>query len=193
VLFHAGASAVSIALIQLVRFASSETQIFVTAGSAEKIAFCENLGATKGFNYHHGAAEWVEGITAATDGRGVDVIVDFIGRPYAQGNLEVVAMDGRMVQLASMGGGKLAEGVDIGLLEKKRVRWEGSRLRSRELAYQRRLRDGFERVCGVGMRGFVEGRLKVVVERVFSWKEVREAQELMEGSKTMGKIICVVD
>ncbi|KAH6705415.1 hypothetical protein BKA61DRAFT_739790 [Leptodontidium sp. MPI-SDFR-AT-0119] len=187
VLWHAGASSVSIAGIQLAR-ANGAGKIFVTAGSDEKVEFCKTLGATAGFNYHN--EDWVKGILAATDGHGVDVIVDFIGGDYSQGNFEVAAMDGRIVQLASLGGSKLGAGLDIGLLENKRLRWEGSRLRSRELGYQSRLRD---LLVEFALPRFVDGTFKVPVEKVFSWKDIRQAHELMESNQSKGKIICYVD
>jgi len=96
----------------------------VTASSQSKIDFCVSLGATAGFNYQ--TTDWVSSTLSATDGHGVDVIVDFIGKNYAQKNFEAAARDGRIVQLASMSGSKLDTGLDIGLLENKRLRWEGS-------------------------------------------------------------------
>ncbi|KAK0105512.1 hypothetical protein ONS95_004127 [Cadophora gregata] len=187
VLWHAGASSVSIAGIQLAR-ANGASKIFVTAGSDEKVEFCKTLGATAGFNYH--TQNWVSGIKAATDGHGVDVIVDFIGGSYSQGNLEVAAMDGRIVQLASLGGSKLGAGLDIGLLENKRLRWEGSRLRSRGLDYQSRLRD---LLVEFAVPRFVDGTFQVPVEKVFSWRDIQEAHELMESNQSKGKIICSVE
>ncbi|KAJ8064595.1 hypothetical protein OCU04_006924 [Sclerotinia nivalis] len=81
ILWHAGASTVSIAGIQLSK-AAGANKILVTAGSDEKIAFCKSLGATHGFNYH--TENWIQGVLDATDGHGADVIVDFIGKNYAQ-------------------------------------------------------------------------------------------------------------
>ncbi|KAL8653800.1 MAG: hypothetical protein Q9226_003700 [Calogaya cf. arnoldii] len=139
ILWHAGASSVSIAGIQLSAH-DSASQIFVTAGSQSKIDFCvQELGATAGFNYH--TQDWTKEILAATDGKGVDIIVDFVGATYFQGNLDAVAMDGRIVHLGAMGGTKVPEGTDIGAFVRKRVRFEGSSLRSRDEGYQGRLRD----------------------------------------------------
>ena len=187
VLWHAGASAVSIAGIQLAK-AAGANKIFVTAGSDDKVEFCVSLGATAGFNYHK--EDWVSGILSATDGHGVDVIVDFIGKNYSQGNFEAAAMDGRIVQLASLSGSKLEAGLDIGLLENKRMRWEGSRLRSRDLEYQKKLRD---LLAERALPKFVDGTFKIVIEREFSWKQIQEAHELMESNQSKGKIICNVD
>jgi len=187
VLFHAGASAVSIAGIQLALSAGASA-VFVTAGSDSKVSFCvSTLGATAGFNYH--TSDWVSSILDLTHGHGIDVTVDFIGANYAQKNLEVAAMDGRIVQLASLSG-HIVQELDLGLLEQKRIRWEGSRLRSRELEYQGRLRD---LLVERALPGFVDGRLRVEIERVFGWGEIREAHKLMESNQSRGKIICKVE
>lgn len=187
VLFHAGASSVSIAGIQLAK-AAGASYIFITAGSDDKVQFCEELGATKGFNYHKD--DWVKEILDKTDGHGVDVIVDFIGKNYSQKNFEVAAMDGRIVQLASLSGSRLDAGLDIGLLENKRLRWEGSRLRSRDLDYQNKLRD---LLVEFALPKFVAGTFQVPIERVFDWKDIQKAHELMESNQSKGKIICIVD
>lgn len=158
----------------------------MTAGSDDKIKFCEELGATKGFNYHK--EDWVEGIQAADD-HGVDVIVDFIGKNYSQGNFEVAAIDGRIVQLASLSGSKLEAGLDIRLLENKRLRWEGSRLRSRDLDYQQKLRD---LLVEFALPKFIDGTFQVPIEKVFDWKDIQEAHALMESNQSKGKIICIV-
>jgi len=187
VLWHAGASAVSIAGIQLARSAGAG-KIFVTAGSDSKIEFCKSLGADEGFNYN--TQDWVKGILKATNGYGADVIIDFIGKNYAQGNFEVAAIDGRITQLASLSGNLLNEGLDIDLLENKRLRWEGSRLRSRDLEYQRKLRD---LLVEHALPKFMDGSFHVPVERVFSWRNIRDAQALMESNQSKGKIICTID
>lgn len=187
VLFHAGASSVSIAGIQLAQAAGAKA-VFVTAGSDEKIKFCEQeLGATKGFNYH--TTDWVKGIHDATDNYGVDVIIDFIGGDYAQKNFKVAAMDARIVQLASMGGSTVSD-LDIGLLVGKRLRWEGSTLRSRNLEYQGRLRD---LLVETALPKFVDGTFKVQIDKIFNWKDIQAAHTWMESNTSKGKIICMVE
>jgi len=119
----------------------------------------------------------------------VDVIVDFIGQNYLAGNLAAAAMDGRIVQLASMSGSKLKADTDYSPLENKRLKWEGSRLRSRDVKYQEKLRDMLvEKV----LPGFEHGKFKVFVEKVFDWKDIQDAHRLMESNQTKGKIICLV-
>lgn len=187
VLWHAGASSVSIAGIQLAK-AAGASAIYVTAGSDEKIAFCVNeLGATAGFNYR--TQDWADELSKATNGRGVDVIVDYIGAGYFQDNLKSAALDGRIVNLAFLGGVKVEGGVDISYFLRKRVRYEGSTLRSRDEGYQRKLRDT---VVENALEKLRSGEFKVFVEKVFKFEDVVEAHKLMESNQTKGKIICTI-
>ncbi|KAL4803822.1 hypothetical protein BDV18DRAFT_144498 [Aspergillus unguis] len=187
VLWHAGASAVSIAGIQLAK-AAGASAIYVTAGSDEKIAFCvDKLGATAGFNYR--TQNWAEELAKATGGKGVDVIVDFIGAGYFQDNLKSAAMDGRIVNLAFLGGVKVQGEVDISYFLRKRVRYEGSTLRSRDEAYQRKLRD---MVVENALDKLKSGEFKVFVEKVFKFEDVVDAHKLMESNQTKGKIVCTI-
>jgi len=172
VLWHAGASSVSIAGIQLSKEAGAGT-IYVTASSQEKIDFCVSLGATAGFSYK--TQDWANEILKVTEGKGVDVVVDFIGGTYFQGNLDVAARDGRVVHLGAMGGTKLPGEVDIGAFVRKRVRFEGSSLRSRGEEYQGKLRDRLEGYLG----RFEDGTFKIYVEKVFPWEEVVEAHKFV--------------
>jgi len=186
ILWHAGASSVSISGIQLSKISGAST-IYVTAGSQEKIDFCvKELGATAGFNYK--TQDWAKEILAATDYKGVDLIIDFVGQNYFQGNLDVAARDGHIVNLGAMSGTKLPAGVDIGAFLRKRVRFEGSSLRSRDPEYQGRLRDKLEEY----LPQFEDGTFKVFVEKVLPWEQIVEAHELMETNATKGKIICTI-
>ncbi|KAL5045885.1 hypothetical protein BDW71DRAFT_182976 [Aspergillus fruticulosus] len=186
VLWHAGASSVSIAGIQLAK-AAGASAIYITAGSDEKISFCvDKLGATAGFNYR--TQNWAEELSKATNGRGVDVIVDYIGAGYFQDNLKSAALDGRIVNLAFLGGIKV-ENVDISYFLRKRVRYEGSTLRSRDEGYQRKLRDMLVENALEKLRS---GEFKVFVEKVFKFENVVEAHKLMESNQTKGKIICTI-
>lgn len=188
ILWHAGASSVSIAGIQLSR-AEGAAAVYVTAGSKEKIDFCVGgLGATKGFNYH--TDDWAKEIVEETGGRGVDVVIDYIGQNYFQGNLSVAARDGHIVSLAFMSGSKLPAGVDISPFLFKRLRWEGSSLRSRDDVYQGKLRDTLVEHALPKMKS---GEFKIPVERVLPWEEVVQAHQLMESNQSKGKIICRID
>lgn len=187
ILWHAGASSVSIAGIQLSKIGGASA-IYVTAGSDEKVDFCvKELGATAGFNYK--TQDWSKEILAATDGKGVDLIIDFIGPDYFQGNLNAAARDGHIVNLGFLSGTKLPAGVDIGQFVIKRLRYEGSSLRSRDAEYQGRLRDKLEGY----LEQFEDGTFRIYVDKVLPWEEIVEAHELMERNVTKGKIICTID
>ena len=188
ILWHAGASSVSIAGIQLAKD-DGASAIYVTAGSQDKINFCvDELGATAGFNYH--TQDWSKEVLKATDGKGVDVIIDFVGQSYFQGNLDAAARDGHIVNLGFLSGTKLPAGVDIGAFVMKRLTFQGSSLRSRDEDYQGKLRNMLEEHTVPKMK---DGTFKVPVDKVFSWKEIVKAHQLMETNATKGKIICTVD
>lgn len=190
ILWHAGASGVSIAGIQLAR-AAGAGEIFATAGSAEKCAFIESqLGATAAFNYRDGDGDgdWAEAVLQRTGGRGVDLIVDFVGASYFEKNLRAVARDGRIVLLGFLGGSVL-QNADIGPVLYKRVRVEGSALRSRDPEYQGRLRDKLEEY----LPRFEDGTFKLFIDKVLPFERVVEAHKLLEANTTKGKIICTVD
>jgi NADPH:quinone reductase-like Zn-dependent oxidoreductase len=102
ILWHAGASSISIAGVQL-SVASGAKATYITTSSQEKIDFCEQiLGATKGFNYKE--EDFSKAVLDATGGQGVDIIIDFVGASHFQQNLDSLAKDGTMVALASMSG-----------------------------------------------------------------------------------------
>ncbi|KAI0445337.1 zinc-binding alcohol dehydrogenase domain-containing protein 2 [Xylaria telfairii] len=187
VLWHAGASGVSIAGIQL-SLAAGASAVYATAGTDEKCRFIESeLGATKAFNYRSTDKDWAQGILEATGGKGVDLIVDFVGASYFQKNMAAAAQDARWVILGLMGGSKL-EDVDIGMLLFKRIRVEGSTLRSRDPEYQGKLKDRLAEY----IPNFESGKLKVRVDSVFAMDDIIKAHELMEKNVTTGKIICTV-
>ncbi|PYH97740.1 quinone oxidoreductase [Aspergillus ellipticus CBS 707.79] len=188
VLWHAGASSVSIAGVQLAKI-DNASAVYVTAGSEEKIDFCvRELGATAGFNYKD--QDWASEILKATNGRGVDIIVDFVGAAHFQGNLDVAAQDAHIVQLGQMSGSILSEKVDISGLLRKRLRFEGSTLRSRDEGYQRKLRD---LLVEHALPKFNDQTFKIFIEKVFPFENIAEAHRLLESNQTKGKIICTIN
>ncbi|KAI9666634.1 MAG: hypothetical protein M1821_004570 [Bathelium mastoideum] len=190
VLWHAGASAVSIAGIQL-SVADGAKAVYATTRSEEKCRFCETeLGATQAFNAGEGAEPWDQQVLKATQGKGVDLIVDFMGAGYFGQNLNAAALDGHIVNLGMLTGSKMAGGEDISAFVRKRLRFEGSGLRSRDETYQGKLRD---QLVDHALPKFKDGTFKVLVDKVFPWEEIQEAHQLMESNKTKGKIICKID
>ncbi|CAK7198728.1 hypothetical protein SEUCBS139899_001392 [Sporothrix eucalyptigena] len=185
-LWHAGASGVSIAGIQLSLLAGAPA-VYATAGTDDKCAFLVGeIGAKAAFNYKK--SNWADEVLAATGKRGVDFIVDFIGANYFQQNLDAAALDAHIVVLALMGGAELPQGINISAILRKRLRIEGSGLRSRDPEYQERLRDRLTEV----LPHFQSGELKLFVDKVLPWTEIRQAHEYMEKNVSMGKIICTI-
>ncbi|RMZ88905.1 hypothetical protein DV736_g3863, partial [Chaetothyriales sp. CBS 134916] len=188
VLWHAGASSVSIAGIQLC-VGDGAKAVYVTASSQEKIDFCKSLGATAGFSYKSDTP-WDKQLLEYTNGYGADLIIDFVGGSYFSQNLEAAAKDGRIVNLAGLGGTTIPAGTDIGRFLRKRLRYEGSSLRSRDENYQRKLRNT---LVEHALPRFINGKFKVIVEKVFKMEEIKEAHDLMATNMTKGKLICTVD
>ena len=117
-------------------------------------------------------------------------MIDYTGASYFQGNLDVIARDGRIVLLALLGGAILPEKVNISAFLRKRARFEGSTLRSRDVAYQTNLRDLFVKYV---LPGLLDGTFKHHTDKVFKWEEVQKAHDVLERNETMGKVICVID
>lgn len=185
ILWHAGASGVSIAGIQLSHVAGASA-VFATAGSQEKCDFLTSkLGATAAFNYK--TQDWAAEIKQKTGGKGVDYIVDFVGGDYFQKNLDVAARDARIVLLGTLSGGKVPN-ADISMILYKRIRIEGSTLRSRDEDYQGKLRDKLETY----VPDFENGEFKIIIDKVMPWEEIQEAHRHMEAAKNSGKIVCTI-
>jgi len=190
-LIHAGASGVGIAAIQLARVYGKAKTVFTTASSKEKLEFLLSMpnGATHAANYK--TDNWPEEVKKATDGKGVDVIVDFVGKTHWNGNIEAMAMDGRMVMLSFLSGGEVPN-VNLVPILYKRLRIQGSTLRSRSLAYQADLIQRFaaDIVADItGEKG--NGEIRTYIHKVYGWNEtdVQAAHREMEGNSNTGKII----
>jgi NADPH:quinone reductase-like Zn-dependent oxidoreductase len=181
VLIHAGASGVGTAAIQLVREAGGSS--LVTAGSPEKIARCVALGARAGWNYKDGPfASWV---AEQTVWHGVDIVLDFVGAPYFEQNLEALAVDGTMVVIGTLGGADVGK-FSLRTLMSKRLRIAGAGLRSMDAAKKIRLTGHF---ANFALPRFADGRLVPIVDTVFDWREVGDAHLQMESNANVGKIV----
>lgn len=186
ILWHAGASSVSLAGVQLSK-AHGASAIYTTVGSEEKAELVKSLGATEAWNYSK--VDWAKEVDQVTGGKGVDIIIDFIGPDYFQRNLNSVALDGQIVIVGLLSGTEIPAGVDISAFVRRRIRVEGSRLRSRPIEYQKRLRDLFVKEA---LPKLQEGEFKVPIERIFDWKDIEHAHQMMESNKNKGKIVCKV-
>jgi putative PIG3 family NAD(P)H quinone oxidoreductase len=181
VLIHAGGSGVGTAAIQLVREAGGIP--LVTAGSTEKIARCAALGAIAGWNYKDGPfAPW---IMEQTGGRGVDIVLDFVGAPYFEQNLEALAVDGTMVVIGTLGGADVGK-FSLRTLMSKRLLIAGAGLRSMDTARKIRLTGHF---ANFALPRFADGRIVPIVDSVFDWRDVGDAHLRMESNANIGKIV----
>ncbi|BAU26661.1 putative PIG3 family NAD(P)H quinone oxidoreductase [Aneurinibacillus soli] len=181
VLIHAGASGVGTAAIQLVREAGATA--IVTAGSEEKLATCRKLGASTLINYKDGP--FLDAVKEATDGKGVNIILDFIGASYWEQNIKSLAVDGRLVIIGTMGGAK-AGAINLGLLLSRRLQVIGTALRSQPVEKKLALTQEF---CEFALPRFQDGRLVPVIDSTWDWTQVNEAHAHMEQNKNTGKII----
>ena len=183
VLIHAGASGVGTAAIQLVRKAGAYP--YITA-SAPKHALCRDLGAEVTIDYT--ADDFAERMGTVTDGEGVDIILDFIGAPYFHQNVACLALDGRIVQLATLGGSTV-EQVSLRDLMATRAQLLASTLRSRRLDYKIQLT---QEVVSDVLPGFGDGTLRPVIDSTYDWTDVAAAHRRMENNENAGKIVLKV-
>ncbi|PYH89950.1 quinone oxidoreductase putative [Aspergillus ellipticus CBS 707.79] len=186
VLIHAGASGVGQSAIQVAKVGGA-SQIFTTAGSDQKCELCRSLGADFAVNYR--AEDFADVVKRETNGRGVDLIIDLVGRDYFHRNTAAAAMDSRMVLVAALSGSKVDD-FDLRALLNKRIWLLATTLRTRDADYQGKLRDLF---CQKILPHIKAGEVKTTVDKVYPWTAVAEAHKRLESNVNAGKIICVVE
>ncbi|MEM9984278.1 MAG: NAD(P)H-quinone oxidoreductase [Bacteroidota bacterium] len=183
VLVHAGASGVGTAAIQLANLLG--TEVYVTA-SAPKHALCLELGASLAIDYRQD--DFVQVLSSRSREGGPDLILDFVAAPYFQANLELLGLDGRLVMLALLGGGKLTQ-ANLAPILRKRLRIMGSTLRNRTLTYKKELTQAFWEFA---WPYFQNGKLKPVIHQTLAWTDIAEAHRTIEANQNAGKIILSV-
>jgi NADPH:quinone reductase-like Zn-dependent oxidoreductase len=184
VLIHGGTSGIGTAAVQLAA-AFGAKAVFATAGSAEKARACEKLGATRGIDYKN--EDFVAVIKTDTQGYGIDVTLDMVAGSYVQRNLDIAAMEGRVVTISMLGGSR-AE-INLATVLPKRLTLTGSTLRARTVAQKAEVAQGIlKNVWPL----FESGRVKPVIFETFPLAEASEAHRLMESSRHIGKIVLTV-
>ncbi len=179
-LVHGGTSGIGITAIQMA--SAFGARVLATAGSAEKCAACVELGAAQGINYKE--TDFVEAVREATNGKGADVILDMVGGDYVARNLKACAADGRIVQIAFLGGSKVT--LDLMALMRNRITLTGSTLRPREVAFKAAIaRNLREKVWPL----IEQGRIRPVIDSVFPLADAAKAHARMESSAHIGKIV----
>lgn len=183
ILIHGGTSGIGTTAIQLAK--AFGARVFATAGSDEKCAAMRELGADETFNYR--TQDWVAEGKRVTDGKGINVILDIVGGDYIARNLDLLSIDGRLLQIAFLKTAK-AE-IDFSILMRKRCTITGSTLRPRTPAEKGVIaRELHEQVWPLLERGTV----KPVIYAMLPLAHAAEAHRIMEESSHIGKLILVV-
>lgn len=180
VLIHGGASGVGTAAIQLAREAGCE--VFATAGTAEKVARCRELGASTAINYRE--QDFAEAVAEKTAGKGVDVILDMVGADYFERNLASLAVSGRLVFISSLSGSKVE--LDVRKLMAKRALLKGSTLRARPLEEKVAIKEAFVQQFWEALE---RGRVKPVIDTVFDIQDAEKAHASMRDNQNIGKLL----
>jgi len=182
-LVQGGSSGIGVTAIQMAR--AFGHRVFVTAGSAEKCAACEKLGAARAINYRN--EDFVAVIKELTGGRGVDVILDMVGGDYVPRELACLADDGRLSLIAFMGGTKSS--LDMTDILRRRLTITGSTLRPRTVE----VKASIARALREKVWPLIEaGTIRPVIYRTFGLEQADAAHALMESSEHVGKILLSV-
>ena len=182
-LVQGGSSGIGVTAIQLAR--AFGHRVFATAGSADKCAACERLGAERAIDYRK--EDFVEVVKQLTGGKGVDVILDMVGGDYVPRELKCLATDGRLSIIAFLGGTRTT--LDMGDILYRRLTITGSTLRPRSIEYKAQVAAALrEKVWPL----LSAGRLKPVIHQRFPLEQAAAAHALMESSAHIGKILLEV-
>lgn len=181
VLIHAGAGGVGTAAIQLAHNMGASA-IFTTSRTEWKLQKTLELGANRAINTAHEDFEKI--VKEATASHGADVILDFIGAAYLEKNLNAAALEGRLVQIGTLGSPNAQ--LNLGQLLSKRLRLQGTTLRSLPIEQKITLTQRFAKQM---LPFFADGRLKPIIDRCFALREIAQAHRYMESSSNFGKIV----
>jgi NADPH:quinone reductase len=182
ILIHGGSSGIGTIAIQLAHALGS--RVLTTAGSAEKCAACERLGAARAINYRE--TDFVAAVRDMTGGRGVEVVLDMVGGDYVPRNIDVLAVEGRLVQIG-LQAGPTAQ-LNMGPLLVKRLTITASTLRARSVQEKG--------AVAAAVRSNVwplleSGAVKPIIHATFPLRAAADAHRLLESSQHIGKIVLV--
>jgi NADPH:quinone reductase len=179
-LIHGGSSGIGTMAIQLAK--AFGAKVIVTVGSQDKADACTKLGADHAINYK--TQDFVAEVKTMTGGKGCDVILDMVGGDYVERNYDAAAVDGRIVQIALLGGAKAT--ITIAKLMVKRLNHTGSTLRPRSNADKAAMVAAIEAKVMPLVR---EGRVKPLMDSSFPLEKAADAHRRMETSEHIGKIV----
>jgi NADPH2:quinone reductase len=182
-LVHGGSSGIGTTAIQMARAIGA--RVIVTAGSAAKCAACERLGAERAINYR--TEDFLEVAREHTGGRGVDVILDMVGGDYLPRNIELLAIDGRLVQIALLRGAKAD--LDLNAVMRRRLTITGSTLRPQSVAAKGAIARALEtRMWPL----LADGTIRPVIHGTFPLERAADAHRVLERGDHIGKIVLTV-
>jgi NADPH:quinone reductase len=179
-LVQGGSSGIGVAAIQMVHGLGH--RVFATAGTPEKCAACEKLGAERAINYR--TEDFVEVVKSLTGGKGVDVILDMVAGDYVPREMKALADDGRIVLIAFLGGSKAT--LDFNEVLRRRLVLTGSTLRPRSVEFKAAIARALrEKVWPL----LEAGTIKPVIHATFPLAEAAKAHAMMEAGEHIGKIV----
>jgi NADPH:quinone reductase len=184
VLIHGGSSGIGMTAIQMAK--AWGATVYCTVGNAEKAQACLKIGADAAINYRD--QDFVNEARKLTNNRGVDVILDMVGGTYIERNLKLLAIEGRLVQIAFLQTPKVE--IDWTPLMVKRLTFTGSTLRPRPPAEKARLAQQLRTEIWPLLG---QGKLLPVIHKVFPLEQAAAAHALMESSEHIGKILLQVE
>ena len=179
-LVHGGSSGIGTTAIQIA--SALGVRVFATAGSAEKCAACEELGAERAIDYR--AEDFVAAVKALTGGEGVDVVLDMVGGSYLQRNIAVLRPEGRLAQIAFLEGSKSR--IDLNPLMRKRLTITGSTLRPQSIESKARIAAALEETVWPLV---AQGLVRPVIDSRLPLERAAAAHARMEEGQHIGKIL----
>jgi putative PIG3 family NAD(P)H quinone oxidoreductase len=182
-LVHGGTSGIGTTALMLAK--AFGARVIVTAGSPEKCAACLKLGADGAIDYRK--QDFVAVSREMTQGRGPDVILDMVGGDYINRDIEAIAADGRIAQIASQ---QPRAEINLALLRRKRVTLSGSSLRPQPLQMKAKLAAALEENVFPLLS---KGQALPVIDTVFPLDRVADAHARMDGGQHVGKIVLTME
>jgi putative PIG3 family NAD(P)H quinone oxidoreductase len=183
ILIHGGASGIGTTAIQLAR--AMGATVYATAGTAEKCAACVKLGARRAINYR--TEDFVEVIKAETKSEGVNVVLDMVCGDYVPRNLRSLAIEGRLVVIALLGGSKAT--IEFGHLMRRRQTVTGSTLRPRSVAEKGAIAAALRATVWPLIEA---GKVGPIIQETFPLVEAARAHAALEGGDHIGKFMLTV-
>lgn len=182
-LVHGGASGIGTTAVQLAT--AMGNKVYATVGSDERVRAVEGLGAVQGINYR--SQDYVEEVKKATDGKGVDVVLDMVAGDYINRNINCLADDGRIVIIALLGGAKAT--IDCNQVLRRRLTVTGSTLRPRPVAFKADIAQSLKTHVWPLLES---GKIRPIVHATFPLERACDAHAMMDAGEQIGKIILTV-